>query len=226
MKNPAQYLYLIPLTASMICSLKTWRDRWAGSYRVFSVFLTATFLMEIFAVSWKLGLHSTAYWDFPKQNLWIYNLYFIPEYLFYIFFYSSVSENRKQGKSGWYLAIVFAIFSLANIFMIQGIEQLDTFSIILGSGILIACAASYFIQELNRKIPRAVGREPLFWISLGTLVFHAVSLPYFIFINYLSRTNLSLEMALFNILLILNILMYICYLIAFLCKNPVHRKSF
>lgn len=224
MKNPAQYLYLIPLFISMICSWRSIRNNWAEPFKAFSLFLTFSFLLEISAISWKLEVHQTAYWSFSKSNLWLYNLYFLPEYLFYLYFFSKTLESRWLKCWAKYIGVVYTFFVLTNILFLQTMAQLNTYSIIFGSGIVIFCSTFYFIQEHNRKIPMRVSLSPLFWIAVGALFLHSVSLPYFIFINHLSRTNIPLAMALFNILLVLNILMYSIYLIAFLCKNPAPRK--
>lgn len=225
MKNPAQYLYLIPLFISVIASTKVFKENWAGPYRAFSAFLYFTFLVEIFAISWKLFLHQTFYWDLPKSNVWLYNLFIIPIYLFYLSFFVAVLDNIKLKKSWKWIASIYFMFGILNLSFFQTISQLNTFSVITGSAMVVICSCLYFLQELNREIPGKIASSPLFWIASGALLFHSVSLPYFIFINYLSRTNLSLAMTLFNIHLVLNILMYSFYLIAFLCKNPAPQRS-
>jgi hypothetical protein len=226
MKNPAQYIYLIPLSISMICSWRSIKNNWAGPLKAFSLFLTFSFLLETCAVGWKLEFHKTAYWNFSKSNLWLYNLYFLPEYLFYLYFFSKAVESSWLRYWAKWIAVAFTAFGIINIFFLQKIAQLNTYNIIIGSGIVILCSILYFIQEHNRAIARQVSGTPLFWIALGALLLHSVSLPYFIFINYLIHTNIPLAMALFNILLILNILMYSIYLIAFLCKNPAPKRLF
>lgn len=220
----AHFLYLIPLTISALISVKAFFRGWAISFRWFSVFLLATMVVELFAVGWKLSLHQTAYWNFPKSNLWIYNIYIIPEYLFYLVFFCKVLEKERVKNIGWPLGLTYFLFGMVNIWFVQGIEELNTYTIIFGGLIAVVFAAAYFIQELNRKVPFPVQGQPIFWISLGVLIFHSVSLPNFIFINYLSRNNLPLAIALFNILLLLNILMYSFYLIAFLCLKPIPKK--
>jgi hypothetical protein len=220
----AHFLYLLPLCLSFIFSIKTFRKKWAKPYQLFSIFLIITLIIELFAISWKLFLHQTGYWSYTKSNLWIYNLYLVPQYLFYFLFFSAVLDNRFLKKVCYPVAIIYFAFGLANICFVQSMKQLDTYTIISGSILVLFCAVSYFIQEINRKEPVRVTADPLFWISLGSFIFHTVSLPYFISINYLSRTNLPMAIALFNILLVLNILMYSFYLIAFLCNNPFQKK--
>lgn len=218
------FLYLLPLCLSVIFSTKAFRKKWAKPYRLFSIFLIVTLITEVFAISWKLFLHHTGYWSYTKSNLWVYNIYLVPQYLFYFLFFSTVLDNKFLKKASYPLAIIYFLFGLATMCFLQLMKQLDTYTIIAGSFLVLFCTVSYFIQEINRKEPVPVTTDPLFWISIGSFLFHTVSLPYFISINYLSRTNLPMAIALFNILLVLNILMYSFYLIAFLCNNPSQKK--
>lgn len=218
------FIYLAPLLTGALISLKSFRFQWPGAYKWFSVFLIGTACMELAAVAWKLQLHQTAYWNFSNSNLWIYNGYFLPEYLFYFFFYSSVLDDTWLKKGRLTFAILHSAFALLNLCIFQGPRQLNTYTIIIGNLVVLGCALLYFRQELLRKVPRNLNADALFWISLGAVLFHTVSLPYFICINYLSRTNLPMAIALFNILLMLNIVLYSCYLTAFLCHNPSPRK--
>lgn len=220
----AHFLYLIPLTVSAIISIKALMKGWANPFKWFCVFLLVTMGVEWIAVGWKLFFHQGAYWNFPKSNLWIYNLYIIPEYLFYLVFFCQVIDNKRIKKILLPFGLIYLLFGLINIGFIQGLLKLNTYTIILGGLIAVVLSSAYFVQELNRKNPEMVHKHPLFWISAGVLVFHSVSLPNFIFMNYLSRTNLPLAIALFNILLVLNILMYSFYLIAFLCHKPIPKK--
>jgi hypothetical protein len=218
------YLYLIPLSLSVIFSLKTFKSKWAKPYRLFSTFLMATLFVEIFAISWKLALHKTAYWDFSKSNLWIYNIYLVPQYLFYFTFFSRIVQSTWLKSIYSSFSIIYCLFGLGNMAYVQGMSQLNTYSIIAGSGLVLLGSLSYFSKALNRPEPSPVTSYPAFWIAAGSFIFHTISLPYFITINYLSKTDLTLAVVLFNILLALNIIMYFFYLIAFLCNNPSHKK--
>jgi hypothetical protein len=219
------FLYLLPLALGAMISLKTFRLSWPRPYQLFSLFLIGTLIMELFAISWKLWLHYTSWWHYSKSNLWIYNLYYIPQYLFYFLFYYRALEKRtiKQNKV-LVISLLYLAGSIINVTVIQGSNQLNTYTIVGGNLGVLFFALHYFKQELQRKPPTRVVQDPLFWISTGAFIFHTVSLPYFVYINYLSRTNLPLAIALFNIILILNIFMHSLYLIAFLCKKPSPKK--
>lgn len=218
------YSYMVPLCLSAIFSLKTFRLKWPAPYRSFAIFLWLTLLSEGLAISWKLGLHKTEWWSFSRSNAWIYNLYFIPEYLFYCWFFNSILDQPQFKRSFKYVFGTYLVLTVSNLLFFQGFNQLNTYNIIAGNLLVVIYSSGYFLGELNRKQPERVSNTPLFWLSLGAFIFFTVSIPYFISINYLSRTNLPLAIALFNILLSLNVLMYSFYLIAFLCRHPFHKK--
>ena len=215
------YLYLIPLAISVLVGLRAYRAGWPRPYKQFALFLLATLCTEILAISWKLWLYNIGPWHFSKMNVWVYDLYYIPEYLFFFWFYFRALEpNAKQQLAIKIMAVIFTVGALINLLFIQGISKLDTFTIVGGNLGILLCTLAYFRQELRRSQPMIASRDPLFWISVGAFIFNSATLPYFVFINYLSRTNIRLAIALFNIILLLNIAMYIFYLIAFLCSKP------
>ncbi|BAV07010.1 hypothetical protein SAMN05421788_102363 [Filimonas lacunae] len=220
------YLYLIPLLFSVIIGLKSSKGKWTDPYSLFAIFLLGSLAVELFAISWKLSLHRTRYWSYSKSNLWIYNLYLMPQYLFYFWFYTKVLESKFLWNYRLCLFIVYTVFGLINLLFVQKMNQLNTYNIIGGNMLIILCSFLYFMQELNRVKPKVVQRDSLFWISLGGFIFNTVSLPYFIFLNYIVRVNLSMAVALFNILLFLNILMYSFYLIAFVWRAQFPKKQF
>ncbi|MBO9566103.1 MAG: hypothetical protein J7621_25235, partial [Niastella sp.] len=122
------------------------------------------------------------------------------------------------------ICFLFLAGSVINLFFIQGFFQLDTYTIIAGNLGVLFFSLHYFKQELQKKQPDNVSRDPLFWISLGAFIFHTASLPYFVFFNYLNRTNMQLSAILIRIVLVLNFFMQTSYLIAFLCRNPSQKK--
>src|SRR5258706_11384543 len=84
------YIYLIPLLLSAIFSLKSFRLNWPKPYKLFSIFLCLTLIVELFAISWKWYLFKTDYWNYSKSNLWIYNAFLLISELFLLLFYYGV----------------------------------------------------------------------------------------------------------------------------------------
>jgi len=219
------YLYFIPLLVGAMVSWRTFKTSWPRFFQLFSLFLTGTLLMELFAVSWKFWLHKTGWWSLPKSNLWIYNLYYIPQYLlYYIFLYKATGEEKPPKKVFQAICLLTIVGGLCNLLFIQGLQMLDTYTIIIGSlGVIFFCL-NYLRLESWQFDQRKPVRDPGLWIVAGALLFHLAALPYFVCINYLSGSNIKLALTLFTIILFLNILMYSMYLIAFLCGRPFPQK--
>ena len=218
------YIYLLPLFLGAIVSLRSFRLNWPLPYKYFSFFLLSVLTIELFATAWKYFLHNTPWWHYSVYNIWIYNCFLIPQYLFYLFFFYLVLKSKVTRKIILLLVIFYTIFSIVNIFFVQTPHAVKINVIIAGDIIVIYLTISFFIQLL--KDPELINLvyEPLVWISIGAFIFHLGNLPYFMFINTLNRINLSLSLSLFKIVLILNTLMYSFFTISFLCK-PNYLKS-
>lgn len=216
MSNLLYFIYLIPLSLCAIFSLRSFRLKWPKPYRYFSIFLIITLLNEILAISWKVYLYKV--FRGTPSNIWIYNIYIVPEYLFYFFFFYLILRNEVKKSIVNLLSLTYGIFSMVNLFLVQGLDNLNSYTIIVGNIVLILLSILYFNKNLNEKILLPQKSQPTFWISLAVFIFSVGSLPYFIFMNYLIKVNIGMAIALFYILLILNTLMYSLYLIAFLCS--------
>lgn len=216
-------IYLVPLSLSAMFSLKSFRLNWPRPYKFFSIFLLFTLAIEIFAVTWKIFLFKALGNNYSDSNLWIYNIYLIPEYMFYFLLYYSFLKTKIVKKAFVLLCLSYLCFAICNLFWIQSLYNLNSYTIISGNILVILMSLNYFNQSLNDRGLKRQTSNPLFWISTGAFIFFSGSLPYFIFMNYLIKNNIAMAIALFNILLILNTFMYSLYLIAFLC-NPHSQK--
>lgn len=216
------YLYLIPMFVSAIASLKAFRLGWPLPLRFFSVFLITTLAVEILANCWKFWMHSTGYWSFSENNLWIYNYYLVPQYVFYFYFFKQFLKPGLLHNTIWVLAVLYVLFSMANLLFIQKALAINYFTIIAASFIVVILTTAYIRQLITDDNILQLKKQPLVWISVGALIFHAGVLPYFIYSNSLNNSNIGLSLLLFYIVLVLNILMYTLYAIAFLCTKKYH----
>ncbi len=213
------HIYLLPLAFASLSSLSTLRLDWPKPFRLFCPFLFATLLVEIFAIAWSKGLHTTSWWNFSRNNLWIYNIYLVPQYLFYIYFFSKNLRSPRFRITGFCLAILYTFFTVYNLVWQQGLFVINYMTIILANFIVILFVVLYFIQLMKAKIVLRLSRQPLFWISTGAFIFHLGCLPCFILYNYVSSMDEILATSLFRIIVILNFIMYTLYSIAFLCTK-------
>ena len=209
----------------MLLSLKSRRREWHSHYRTMSLLLVCVFLIETMAFSWsyyfytffKRGGH------FDKSNLWLYDLFLIPQYLLYMRLYYQIIRSALLKKIIIGLGILYTSFAVFDMVYLQKLKQADTYTVVMADGIVIFLTVSYFNQLLEEKEIIRLSSHPLVWISVGAFLFHATNLPYILALNYLTHSNPSLALALFYIYLALNCIMYSLYTIAFLCRPPIHK---
>lgn len=212
----------MPMFVSAIASLRAFRLVWPLPLRLFSVFLITTLAVEILANCWKFWLHSTGYWSFTESNLWIYNYYLVPQYVFYCYFFKQFLKPGLLRKIIWTVTVLYVLFSITNVLFIQKAMTVNYFTIIAASFIVVLLTTAYMRQLITDDNILQLKKQPLVWISVGALVFHVGVLPYFIYSNSLNNGNMELSLLLFYIVLVLNILMYTMYAIAFLCTKKYH----
>jgi hypothetical protein len=220
------YLYLIPLTLSAIASLRCFRLEWLKPYRVISWFLLVSLAIEAIAICWKWGLNHTAWWEYPKSNLWIYNAFLSIELAFYVTFYYQQLHSPKLRQIMRYGIGPVAVFGVLCYWFIQGPMALNTYTIIVYYIIFVLLSTAFFIQVLNEKEITVLRTHPGIWISLGTFIYYSVALPYCIFLPYLISHKLNWAISLFHINVALDTLMYCFYLISFLCKPQSLKPAY
>lgn len=213
-----EYIYLIPLLLSAIFSLRSFGRRWPWPYRIFSIYLIITFMTEVFAISWKWYFYKTAYWKYSQNNHWIYNSVYILGYFLFVLFYSRMLTAPFFKKGLWYFVVPIIVFGWLDYFFIQGPLVMNNYTIILTNISCILLSLSFFRQILKNEEPIRLAQHPMVWISLGSFLYFSGSLPFFIFFNYMYKSNPSLAYSLLYLNNALNVILYSSFLIAFLCK--------
>lgn len=215
-----QHIFLLPLFISAVLSLKAFVRQWPAPYRIFSVLLLSVLFVEVFALLWKVFLYNAWGWSYQPSNLWIYNSALLPQYLLYLLAYYRVLRSPALRRTIVRAACLFTAFFFINITYLQPITTINSYSIIMASGIITFLTVSYFEQVRKSTEIITLTADPMAWISLGAFIFHAANLPYMISLNYLNRFDVSLAISIFYIYMALNCIMYTFYSIAFLCNPP------
>lgn len=224
MGNILYYIYLLPLIASAVLGLKAFRPGWPRPYRYFSVFLLVTLFVEVFAIVWKWWLFHTAFWHYSTSNLWIYNIFLPVRYLLLLAFFHGIINSPKVRLAIRWVTIPFVTFSLLNYFLGQTPHRPDTYTIICCHIMAILLSLAFFYQIMKAKELIRLKNSPAVWISLGIFIYHSGTLPLFVFFDYLISEHLSMALSYFYINDVLNILMCVSYLIAFICR-PYFQRS-
>ncbi|GAA4430213.1 hypothetical protein GCM10023188_16610 [Pontibacter saemangeumensis] len=159
----SSFSVLVPLLASLILLKQFGRPG-----KVFwGVFLYIVFL----AIVETLGFLSVYLWS--GSNLWISYLYVPIEYALLSWIYY-MSFEQKQIKSGIIISvIVFLLACIAEAFWGAGTHNMNSYSRVMESTILIALALLYLFvlyKDLNYVY---LEQDPMFVLSCGVMIFFA-----------------------------------------------------
>ncbi len=206
-----------------MASLRTFKLARLKPYRSFAALLISTFLVECFAIGWKWSFYKTAFWNCSRSNLWIYNGFLVIRLLLYLhlFYHSLVSKKLK--RIILYATIPLLVFGILNYFFIQQPNEENSYSILADHLFIIALSLLFFNQVLKDSTIIKLNSNPMVWISLGTFIYFSGSLPFFIVLGLLNKSNVPLAYSLLYVNTALNTLMYTFYLISFLCRPHIQK---
>lgn len=167
---------------------------------------------------------------FPTLNRlhdFLFSIYTPLEYLLLCLIITSFLKNRTTKL------IIYATLPLVTVISVYvqvWLKQRGMFyaylDILVASPLLTIWSLLYFFQLAADKQETQVGKNPMFWISLGNLLFYSGSTFSYSFGGYLQQagaTEVTKEFV-YNIARIFNLVLYIFYIIAFLCRNPSKTK--
>lgn len=199
---------LIQVISLLVSSSLIFRRNSPKYLKVFPFFLLTTVIIEI--IGWRLvvnGINATL----------LYNVFTTLEFEFYLFLLLNIIQNPRFRKVIFYCICFYPVLVATNISLIQ----VNTFhSITYAFGcLLIVAVCIYFFFELF-QYPKSVDlkREPAFWICSGLLFFYCCSFPLFGLLNFLHDVSGVIMRNLASIVMILNILLYTSFIVAFLCN--------
>ncbi|MEM9982084.1 MAG: hypothetical protein AAF734_06285, partial [Bacteroidota bacterium] len=99
----------------------------------------------------------------------------------------------------------------------------NTTGVVINNIIIIFIIITYFLDLLRKPTVVDLIRLPLFWISVGLLFFYIGNTPFHGILNYLNQHYRQMAVEYMLLTHILIIIMYICFIIGFLCR-PLNQK--
>lgn len=176
-----------------------------------------------------LGI-TTEFWVEANKSLqlsseaFIYNIYIPLEYLGYAYFFYSINKNGKMRK-----AIIFSIplyvisIPLLSGFLEVPIQGLLT-EIYTLSGILTIIWSIWTLFTISPEEGVKFHAHPLFWICAGLIIFYSGITPFNLMHNNLKTNNTALFEIMSRIIQKgLNIFLYTCFIIGFVCSNQMRK---
>lgn len=174
-------------------------------------------LLVLVTILGELGSNWAA--EYYKNNIPVFHLFTLIQFTLFTFI-------MEKGLHPWppkiifkCLRISFIIFALLDAFWWNGINNFNNYARPLSSILLICFALTFFYKTLKELQIKNLESVPLFWLSIGVLIYYSGSLLIFLFTNYVKSSDAALY-TIWGIHAIFNIILNISYFIALWVKPP------
>lgn len=199
-------------------------------------FLGITFFVEV--LSWYTFFIETGFLHFLKgsyfeTNYWLGNLYSLYSYLFYINYFKWFLVSKASRLFLTRLSIFFLMFSIGEIIFSKGFFiRAMPFTDVLGTLLIFVSIGIYYLELLKSDQILLVHKTLPFYVSVGALIFHLTTTPFFIYSSYYSESIDPGFVELYRqVIFGANYLLYSIYIVGFLIcsrtKTPYfHNRSY
>lgn len=214
---PDFLFYIIPIAAgiaflvSLTIFFRPAKERYLT---YFSYFLLANWLMEI-----VLGFLALA----KINNLLLLNIETVLVVTFELFLIREIVYRKIAKKVFFYVVVCYPLLCLVNILFIQR-RDFHTTTYSLGCLLIVVACIYYFLELFQKSNNIILSRQPAFWICSGLLFYYCCTFPLYGLTKLMEALPTVIMQNLFVILDVLNILLYLSFSIAFLCRLKT-RKS-
>lgn len=210
--------YVSPIFAAIafLVSLTVFFSPGALLYlRIFSVFLLINFITEAVAGYYAMrGIN----------NLVLGNLFTVMDLTFYCYLLWMIIRKPRARRILLYCFLSYPVLFIVNVLLVQRSGVFHSMTYSLGCVVIIFFCIYYFWELFQQTYSVSLGRQPAFWICSGLLFYYACTFPVYGSTNLLEVLPVAIRENLLTILVSLNILLYLSFTIAFLCRLKT-RKS-
>lgn len=195
-------VYYAIMALSLLASLRGYNRR---GYVLFIPLLALSLIVEILR-------------HFIPEFHNLARLFFAAEYTLLTLIISTFIHSRTKR-----LIMRSSIFVLVPVFVLIELNLLEQnwsnkyLDLLIGSPFICLWTILYLFETVKQEEEFEVTKNPMFWISLGNLLFFSGSFFSYGFGSYLAYKGSGLAETIFWIARVLNILLYILYFIGFLC---------
>jgi hypothetical protein len=210
--------YITPFFAAIafVASLTIFKDRENPRYlKTFSFFLLINVVTDTVS-----AIQDT----YVINNMVFVNLVTVFDVIFYVYFVREIIRRPLVKKILLYCLIIYPAIFLVNTLLIQGSVVFHSMTYALGCLLIVVSCVYYFWELFQQNYSVNLSRQPAFWISCGLLFYYACTFPFYGTTNLVRALPDVILRNLLVIFILLNILLYLSFTIAFLCR-PRNRKS-
>jgi len=157
-----------------------------------------------------------------QTNLWYYNPYTIFVCCYYYLVIYWIIHSKKVKKIILSILFLYPLIAMVNIFFIQKVTAFHTITYCLGCLIIVALCIYYFFELFQQSRTVNLLRQPSFWICSGLLFYYSCTFPLYGVTNIVPRTVVINLIIVFQLL---DVLLYLSFTIAFLCRVRVRKST-
>ncbi len=225
------YSYLLfELISAIAGSLYISKYREDKNSRYFVWFLWITFAVELFgtipSLIYYFDLFPSLKGTFLESNDWLFNVFFIFNFCFYVYYFSLNYKTKKLKNFMIYLAVIYALGSVVNLLLTDVyFNSISSFTYTVGTILLFFGGILYLFEMLQSDNILVFYRTIPFYIAIGSMIFHLAVTPLFIYDKYYVLEKnpelVKVSRLIFNTAIIF---LYSCYTIGFVVCNK--NKSY
>jgi hypothetical protein len=215
-------IYILLILISAIISLKTFKRGWPLSYKIFSVYVWLCFFSEITA--WGLAEYQKR--NYPGQqpnNAWLLTAAMLPMYILLSWVYYESVRNRLYKKIIFVCTSFFILFALVNMFWIQKLTAINSYTHLFADCIIFVYIFLYFEELREGKEIRKFSNIPMIWIAAGNFIYHLLNIPFLFLLNQLNDFYPGLAKSYMHMYVFFIFINYILYIKSFLCPHPQQK---
>ncbi|MGB5026793.1 MAG: hypothetical protein WBO44_15675 [Saprospiraceae bacterium] len=207
--------YKLILIVSFIFSLLL-KKNCNSSIKYFELFLGISLILDAFIGSLFIYLEI--------QNAWIYNILILIQVPYFLYLFLSYFKGSSDYILFKRIIWGVVILSIINFLFIQGPTHVNNFSYLLGMSVLCILIVKYYYSLLLSEVSVSLFRLPLFWLSIGILLFFTASFPILAYLNIIIDSNSMLTEPLYDLVGIGNIFLSLSYLMVILCPWMIQKS--
>lgn len=159
------------------------------------------------------------------HNAILYNNFSIFEFVFYFFILREIIRNKGIKTIILFIMIIYPLVGLFNIFYLDKGSDFHSKTYAVGCILIVAFCIVYFVELF--QLPKAANlkNEPAFWICTAILFSYVCTFPFWGLVNFMNTAPMIIINNLMTILMIINILTYLLFTIAFLCRIKIRKST-
>jgi hypothetical protein len=206
--NLLPYLYfLIPCA---LIGISVYFQKGSPLYlRLLPILLAINFIVEIIG-QWVVIKYGT--------NITMFNFYMVFVVTAHLFMLREMMVGKMARKVVYVLFWLYPPICFVNIFFVQGLYDWQSYSYLIGNLLIVGLTVYYFFELFKRPTFINLMKEPAFWICSALLFYYMCSFPFLSLVN-IARTAPPIVLNNLSVFLtLLNIMQYVLFSIAFLCR--------